>query len=492
MFKTRTAQNKAVLFLLIFLASCGGADSETIEVTRVVTETVEIEGEPVEVEATRVVTETETVVEEMEEAMEEEAVDEESAAEPPAEEEVAEDDQPGDFSAVGSEDGTGDVPPTPQNGPKVESTRTAQDASGLEPIEARAAAEETAVSPTPSDESTTLTAGERNDNADFAAYLNYLEQYAGDAIIPIRVNERYEIRVIDDKQEPINAALLTIVANGKQIAQLRTHADGSALFFPQAYGASASIYRISAAVNQQEASAELKSGATGDALTIVLPDAQRPLQKQLDILFLIDATGSMGDEIAALKSNFSRIVSQIHSHPGAPDVRYGMIAYRDRGDAYLTQQTPFTESAADFVVALDAVEASGGGDYAEDVQTALSEALNEMAWRTDQSIKLIFLVADAPPHLDYNQDYTYAHALHDANLLGVKLYPIASSGLNAQGEYIFRQMAQITSGRFIFLVDESIDNITTGDESFAEANDYTVAALDDIILNIVTKELNHP
>jgi hypothetical protein len=101
-------------------------------------------------------------------------------------------------------------------------------------------------------------------------------------------------------------------------------------------------------------------------------------------------------------------------------------------------------------------------------------------------------VADAPPHLDYEQDYDYAAEMDNAARHGIKIYPIASSGLDDQGEYIFRQLAQYTMGRFIFLTYEGPTNggapgdVTT---HHVEEDDYSVENLDALLVQLVEEEL---
>jgi hypothetical protein len=111
-------------------------------------------------------------------------------------------------------------------------------------------------------------------------------------------------------------------------------------------------------------------------------------------------------------------------------------------------------------------------------------------WRSEDTVKLIFLVADAPPHLDYAQDYDYVEEMENAARNGIKIFPIASSGLDDQGEYIFRQLAQYTMGRFIFLTYEGPTNAgAPGDVTTHHVEDYSVENLDDLLVRLVEEEL---
>lgn len=473
-----------ILIVLIFLiTACGAADSETIEinVTRVVSEEA-VEGETVE----EFVTSDES---ELEEAAEEALTEEE-----PVEELSENEEDP--ISAIGSEDATGDLPPTPQSGAKVESTRSPNTTgeSNANP-DVRSGGEEGDPGTTATstgltvDQPLQLTAGEIDDNVLFNAYLAYLSTYEGSDIIPIAIQERHRILVTDNQENPVLGAVIRLSADNEFITELRTHSDGTALFFPGMFGQTAVSYQAEISVNGSTRSFVLPADDGPQNWQFIHPAAGQIEGAQLDILFLLDATGSMADEINQLKENIRAISAQIEAFPLDLDVRFGMVAYRDRGDDFLTQQTQFTDDIEEFAVALSAVEAAGGGDYAEDLNSALDEAINSLAWRIDGTVSLIFLIADAPPHLDYDQTNHYARSLEQANNRGIKIYPIASSGLDSQGEYIFRQLAQITNGRFIFLTYAGDGSGTPGSTTTLEVSDYTVSSLDSLVVRLIEEEL---
>jgi hypothetical protein len=192
-----------------------------------------------------------------------------------------------------------------------------------------------------------------------------------------------------------------------------------------------------------------------------------------------------------LKENIQAISAQIDAMPGQPNVRFGMTVYRDQGDSYLSRTFDFTPDVEEFAAGLADVEAGGSGDYPEDLNEGLSRAIHAPEWRVEETISLIFLVADAPPHLDYFQENHYGVEIVVANERGIKIFPIASSGLDGQGEYIFRQLAQFTGGKFIFLTYGESGPGSTGTETTHNVDDYTVSALDDLVVKIVEEELTN-
>ncbi|MEM7116199.1 MAG: vWA domain-containing protein [Chloroflexota bacterium] len=442
-----------LLILLLILAACGGA------------------GEPAEeAPAPEEAPVAEEEVLEEEEAMEEEEMEEE-AAEDTLEEAL------GDLEATGSERDGGQLPPpgTIKVAEPRERTDDLDDNNGTNQPRAETASSEP------------LTAGEVDDNAAWTAYLSYLNSYTATDVLAVDVSQRRQIAVRDMAGDPILDAQLTILANNQIVTTLATHSDGTALFFPRAYPTQSASYTVRAVANGVISSVPL---ANVGATTITLSRGNTA-PAQLDLVILLDATGSMGDEIAQLKANIDQIASDVALLAAQPDTRMALIAYRDEGDsAFVTRTLDFVSNVADFTAFLDGIEARGGGDYPEALDVALAEAMQGLSWRTTPTVQLAFVVADAPPHVEVTASNNYAFSMQQAAEQGIKIFPIASSGLDAQGEYIFRQLAQFTNGRFLFLIDPPGQTDTTNSNNFA-VNNFTITALDDLIVDIIADELSH-
>ncbi len=345
-----------------------------------------------------------------------------------------------------------------------------------------------------------LQAGEINDNELFGEYLRYRREFEQSGweqyTLEVDVSERHVINVETPGGLPVLGAEV-LVANGQEfITSFITPATGTVYFHPHAFpgGRVEQSYDVIISKGQAETVFRLQSGQS-DEYFIELDTRPAQQQVQLDVLFLLDATGSMGDEIDQLKDNILSVSAQIEALPADPDVRFGMVAYRDRGDEYVTRNYGFTGNVEAFQSALRNVEASGGGDTPEALNEGLHEAISDVAWRRGETIKLIFLVSDAPPHLDYAQDYSYAQEMQFAAEQGIKIHAIASSGLEGEGphgEYIYRQLAQYTGGNFIFLTYDSTPRSTDQepgrDVSVPEQN-YSVEDLDDLVVRLIVEEL---
>ena len=342
-----------------------------------------------------------------------------------------------------------------------------------------------------------LKAGEIDDNAQWDDYLLYRRESLdnfGDWVNDVDVSGRQIITIRDTQGLPILGVTVAIFADDELISQTRTYANGQTLFFPNANPDSQNRkeFTVALAKGNQLGKFDMNLLRSGPRWEFTL-DAQSSRETvKLDIMFLLDATGSMSDEIAQLQDNILSISQQIDSM-GDVDVRYGLVHYRDRGDAYITQVFDFTPDVTAFQRELNRVRADGGGDTPESLNAGLHDALQSVEWRGDDTIKLVFLVADAPPHLDYPDDYNYAEEMLYAAERGIKIHPIASSGLDAVGEYIFRQIGQTTMGRFIFLTYAGGTPGEAGDERTdleAGEQDYTVDFLDGLVVRLIEEEIN--
>jgi Mg-chelatase subunit ChlD len=138
------------------------------------------------------------------------------------------------------------------------------------------------------------------------------------------------------------------------------------------------------------------------------PAKKQSARPQVEVVFCLDTTGSMGGLIDAAKKKIWAISNQIAGGKPTPNVKIGLVAYRDRGDAYVTKVIDLTEDLDAIHGHLMGFHAQGGGDFPEDVNAALFDAVTKITWSKDKkTLKIIFLVGDAPPHMDYKDQKQY-------------------------------------------------------------------------------------
>ena len=115
----------------------------------------------------------------------------------------------------------------------------------------------------------------------------------------------------------------------------------------------------------------------------------------LDVVFVVDATGTMGWVIDEVKDRLRDIVSVIRSL--VPIARFGIVAYRDKqGSDFVTKDQPLTFSTLKIQGFINGLSAEGGGDIYEAVQQGLETAIEGSDWRIGAR-RIIILIGDYPP-----------------------------------------------------------------------------------------------
>lgn len=303
-----------------------------------------------------------------------------------------------------------------------------------------------------------LTAGDYDDvlNPDlYKAYLDKMLQgeLAGRDLPYVDANQRIAVRVVDRLGKPVPLADITLkTADGKEMFPLRTGANGMAYLYPL-YDVLSEGVSVTVSTNGRNAASKAVTAAlieSGGELVFELGDDRR-VPKKLDLLLTLDATGSMGDEMAYLQKELEGILDRVKSGNPGLDIRAGLIVYRDKGDEYIVREFPFTADFAAFKANLNRQRAQGGGDFPEAMHAAMATGL-EFEWRPD-AVKVNLLVADAPPH-DVDIAATWDTALV-SRTRGIHIVPIAASGVDKSAEFLMRAMSQITGGRYLFLTDDS-------------------------------------
>jgi hypothetical protein len=177
------------------------------------------------------------------------------------------------------------------------------------------------------------------------------------------------------------------------------------------------------------------------------------ISNDVDILFAVDATGSMGDEIKYLQAEFTDIIQKVQGAHKDISVRSGSVFYRDINDAYVTRQVPFSSDVLQTLDFMNAQLAGGGGDYPEALDSALAVSLHQYDWNPMARTRILFLVLDAPAH-DYAV-HNLQQLAKQAAALGIRIILIAASGVDKSTEYLLRTLALATNGTYVALTNHS-------------------------------------
>jgi Mg-chelatase subunit ChlD len=307
--------------------------------------------------------------------------------------------------------------------------------------------------------------------------------------------DRCFVKITNGQQQPLfNIPFRIYDETGETLWQAVSYPNGENVFFPHLMAANAKADNLSLEIKYNGQLVRKPLSRQYQRMTeIEIENANPRADLALDILFILDTTGSMQDEIQQLQDTIVSIHARIQNAFNSLPIRFGLILYRDRGDAYVVKPYAFTERLEHFQEHLDNVRAGGGGDYPEDLQAALEEALRKTAWNPS-AVKLAFIIGDAPPHLDYQQSYTYLAAALEANQRGIKLYTIGASGLRIEGEYIFRQISALTYSEFVFLTygeQGESEGSGVGKVSHHTGDNYESHRLDDLVVDIVKREISY-
>ncbi len=244
-----------------------------------------------------------------------------------------------------------------------------------------------------------------------------------------------------------------------------------------------------AAVVSGEAKADVTlkgdtSGEQGSALSVAAEDvtlvkgAEAAAKTGLQVSFIIDTTGSMGDELAYLQKDFASIAEDA----GVDGVSYSVNFYRDDGDDYVTKCNPFTSDVDAVKSLLKDEYCAGGGDTPEAVDQILKAAITDNTDWADDCEKIAFLIFDAPPHDGVEE--TIDEAIRSAASRGIRLIPVVASNSDRETELFGRAIAAVTGGTYVFLTD---DSGVGGDHLEPIVGDYEVELLHDVIVRIINE-----
>ena len=195
----------------------------------------------------------------------------------------------------------------------------------------------------------------------------------------------------------------------------------------------------------------LRGAPTVTPPVATVPPNDHPLSNarpRVEVAFVLDTTGSMGGLIQAAKEKIWSIASSMASAQPAPEIRMGLVAYRDRQDAYVTRVVDLSSDLDSVYATLMDFRAQGGGDGPESVNQALYDAVNGLSWSQDpQTYRVVFLVGDAPPHMDYQDDVKWPQTLKLARAQSIRINAI-QCGQNAATTAAWQKIAGLGQGSY--------------------------------------------
>jgi len=202
------------------------------------------------------------------------------------------------------------------------------------------------------------------------------------------------------------------------------------------------------------------------------PVERKDNKPQVEVVFCLDTTGSMGGLIEGAKQKIWSIVNQIASGRPTPDVKVGLLAYRDRKDTYVTKLFELTTDLDEVHKNLKEFKADGGGDTPESVNQALNESVVKFKWSKDKdTLRIIFLVGDAPPHMDYADDVKYPETCKLAAAQGILINTVLCGG-DGEAKKVWQEVCAKAGGTFAQIAQDGGVQVveTPFDKELAELN----------------------
>ena len=326
-----------------------------------------------------------------------------------------------------------------------------------------------------------MTAGEWNDLHNWKDWMTLLEEESYGIMterFEIFPTERYSVLVVNEENTVLaNVPVQLLDADDNVIWETFSDNAGKAELWNNVFGADKNAHSIRVK-NQTET--DIVSIEDGSNTIVLQEDCSSP--DKMDIVFAVDATSSMNDEIKYLKSELLDVIERIKSTNEDIDFNLGSVFYRDTRDEYLTRVSPLSSENKTIVDFVSQQNANGGGDHPEAVEAALEEALN-LKWRED-ALKIVFLILDAPPHEDDATMAKIRAQVKEAASRGIKLIPVTASGIGRETEFLMKFMAILTNGTYVFITDDSgignahLDPVVT---------DYEVEKLNDCLVRLISQ-----
>jgi len=332
-----------------------------------------------------------------------------------------------------------------------------------------------------------LTAGEINDFSKWEMWQDIVAEELNKykASWEISPQNRFSVQLTNDNGFPVVDAHVELISESGEIQfTSRTDNTGKAELWGRLNISDVDQSNYKAMIYHDDQSFEIRSlipfhkGVNTKSLNVDCTE-----NNIVDIAFVVDATGSMGDEINFLKKEINDVIYETKNMNQALTFNFANVFYRDHGEVYLTRKQDFSHVLSESVAFVNHQGAAGGGDYEEAVEIALDTAINSLNWSEKARTRLLFLVLDAPPHNNPEIKEKLNNLMRQAASKGIRIVPLVASGINKNAEYLMRTIALATNGTYAFLTNHSG---VGGDHIEPTTEEYDVELLNDLMKRIIT------
>ena len=333
-----------------------------------------------------------------------------------------------------------------------------------------------------------LTAGEWNDlhnwshhwtdllaDGEIASYENMYGFFA---------RQRYTVMLSNNDDIPLADVVVQLKSAGEIIWEAHTDNTGKAELWAGLYDKKTyTSLSLEAWVNGKKHDlGKPKTAQEGFLFAKINAPCAAPTN--VDIVWAVDATGSMGDEIEYLKTEVLDVIGRAKNNNPTLSFRMGTAFYRDKGDEYIVKSSGLSPDINRTVEFIQKQAAGGGGDYPEAVHSALEEVVYGQKWSENAIARICFLVLDASPHQDPEVLASLQKTIREAARLGIRIVPLAASGIQKDTEFLLKFFGLATNGTYLFLTDHSGIG---GKHLEPTSDEYKVEPLNDLLVRIITE-----
>ncbi len=271
-------------------------------------------------------------------------------------------------------------------------------------------------------------------------------------------NNRFSVQFVDKNNKPVIGAKVSLIENGKtlqweSITDNKGNAELWAGLNSEISTKEVKTYKINVVIGENKYEFSVKP-FKGSADVFNLPISTN-VTATADVAFVVDATGSMGDEIQYLQSELLDVATRIKKTNQCVNFRLGSVFYRDHGDNYVTIKSDFNENITNVANFIFDQSAGGGGDFPEAVDDAMETAIDKLEWSENAISRIMFLILDAPPHEDQANKERMQKYTKLAAQKGIKIIPVVASGINQSTEFLMKYLAISTNGNYVYITDHS-------------------------------------
>ncbi|MFK7808462.1 MAG: carboxypeptidase regulatory-like domain-containing protein [Saprospiraceae bacterium] len=294
-------------------------------------------------------------------------------------------------------------------------------------------------------------------------------------------DQRFDLKIVDQNSRPVaNIKVNLLDADEVVVWSALTDNKGAVSLWGNMYNGKNGEFKLQIITSENETT--LPAIPYSEGLNQHQLSSNCSTSNQVDVAFVVDVTGSMSDEIRYLKSEIRDVIDRAESEEQELALRTAAVYYAAQNQLNLLNHSPLSENKEETISFINNTPTGGGG--VEIVEAGLRIAIKELDWNPEAIARVIFILLDEPPANNELVRTELHQLIEEAAKKGIKVIPVASSGINKPTEFLLKLFAMSTNGTYTFLTNHS----GIGNNHIApEAGDYNVETLNDLMVRLITE-----